>query len=453
MPLLKAETLCRCFHRFRTFLLAFLLMAAPAKLLMAQSSVTAPAGYEPCASSASGMKPVIPSFSVQNTLNALYKPAAGSPVMVSVHRGYWQNAPENSMSALYAAAANGFPISEADVYQTQSNGQVVLSHDNDVARTTTGTGLISGMSAKTYTSLFLRDRHGCPTNEHPVTLQDALNDLFVNQQVYVEDGELYGEVLVLDIKSSSASAMYQSLLEAINEWEENGIVGYGPVQSVIFKVPMYFSGQPVMPTPEDCDSKGNCGYDKFIDDIKALVGDNISIPNMIYVLYAPSSIDPTDPYFQNYDDQPWTYSGGGTLGFETHERYINDQATAIRQYLQKEGRAVGTFSADNMFPEGEPYLNVCCTHFNLNFDPSISPPQPGCLSAGFQKCFDERVRWDLLSQLDAGLITTERPTDVKAYFAALGEEGSVTQITAISLPPPSSATCGDPGTSSDALCQ
>ena len=128
------------------------------------------------------------------------------------------------------------------------------------------------------------------------------------------------------------------------------------------------------------------GNEKFIDDIHAKTGGPPVNPNMIYVLYAPNSSDPSDSYFQDYDAQPWSYGNGGTLGFETHERYSNDQLTPMRMYLQKEGRAVGGFSADDMFPEGEPYLNICCTYFNLDL---TSPPQPGCLTAGFQKCFDE----------------------------------------------------------------
>ena len=439
MPRMKVHPLCG-WAALRCLLVLMLLATdAPGKPLWAQSAGSAPT-YQSCASSAVGLAPFQGSFpEVEQTLTALYKPAAGSTVMLSAHRGFWQNAPENSMSAIYDAVRHKFPISEVDIYQTANNGTVVLSHDNDVARTTTGTGQVTSMTAASYVGLYLRDRHGCPTNEHPVALTGALNDLFVNQQVYYDptDDEVYGEVTILDIKASTAAAMYQTLLEAITEWDDTPLSNFGVSPSVVFKVPMYVGGTAVMPTPSQCNAANHCGYEKFIDDIHAKTGGPPVNPNMIYVLYAPNSSDPSDSYFQDYDAQPWSYGNGGTLGFETHERYSNDQLTPMRMYLQKEGRAVGGFSADDMFPEGEPYLNICCTYFNLDL---TSPPQPGCLTAGFQKCFDERVRWDYqVKTVGVGLLTLERPGDASNYLLGLSAPSPSSSADSTAAPPADTA--------------
>lgn len=69
---------------------------------------------------------------------------ASAAVIPIAHRGYSTAAPENTLSAIRAAA--GFVTGcEFDVRQT-ADGQLILMHDADVARTTDGSGNVSSMT-------------------------------------------------------------------------------------------------------------------------------------------------------------------------------------------------------------------------------------------------------------------------------------------------------------------
>lgn len=399
------------------------------------ASVTAPSGFQPCADSASSTPPPAETspYTVDDTLNAMHTPSTSvSAVTFSAHRGFWQNAPENSMTAIYEGIRNHIRVNEVDVFDT-SDDRPVLSHDNDIARTTTGTGLISSLLVNRYLSYSLRDRHGCPTNENPVTLASAISNLVNSGQIYVDDDrELAGSVLVIDVKGATASAVYENLLDSIAAWENNGgVVNYGVAEAFVFKVPLSLGSAQVMPNSTTCNKSGHCGYYKFLDDIGAKLGtQNFATPNMVYVLYAPANIDPNDTYVKEYE-VAWRPRQGGTLAMETHERYLNDQMTPMRQYLTSIGLGINSFSPDNFFPEGDPSGNICCKLFNMSLS---ATPQPDCLSGGVGSCFDERVRWDFQLQtgnVNADFLTLERPLDAQNYVRALTNPTSPA-----SLPPP-----------------
>jgi glycerophosphoryl diester phosphodiesterase len=61
------------------------------------------------------------------------------------HRGNPTNAPENSISSYRIAYENGADIVETDVYLSK-DGEVVVMHDSDISRTTTGTGNIESLT-------------------------------------------------------------------------------------------------------------------------------------------------------------------------------------------------------------------------------------------------------------------------------------------------------------------
>ncbi len=399
------------------------------------ASVTAPSGFQPCADSASSTPPAADSspYTVDDTLTAMHTPSTSvGAVTFSAHRGFWQNAPENSMTAIYEGIRNHIRVNEVDVFET-SDDLPVLSHDNDIARTTTGTGLISSLSHNQYLSYYLRDRHGCPTNEDPVTLAKAISNLIGTGQIYVDDDqELAGSVLVVDVKGTTASAVYENLLDSIAVWENNGVlINYGVAEAVVFKVPLNLGLAQVMPNRDTCDKSGKCGYYKFLDDIGAKLGtQNFARPNMVYVLYAPANTDPNDTYVEEYE-VAWKPRQGGTMAFETHERYLNDQMTEMRQYLASIGLGINSFSPDNFFPEGDPSGNVCCKLFNMSLSAAT---QPDCLNGGVGSCLDERVRWDfqlLTNNVNADFLTLERPLDAQNYVRAI-----TNPTTPLSVPPP-----------------
>ncbi|MCD8027415.1 MAG: glycerophosphodiester phosphodiesterase [Erysipelotrichaceae bacterium] len=63
------------------------------------------------------------------------------------HRGYSAYYPENTMEAFIQAYNKGFDGIETDVHMT-SDGQLVLIHDEDISRTSNGSGYIKDMTLK-----------------------------------------------------------------------------------------------------------------------------------------------------------------------------------------------------------------------------------------------------------------------------------------------------------------
>jgi len=68
--------------------------------------------------------------------------APGLPPFTSAHRGFSTAAPENTMAALEAAWRAGATLAEIDVRLTR-DGELVLIHDRDLARTTDGSGRVA----------------------------------------------------------------------------------------------------------------------------------------------------------------------------------------------------------------------------------------------------------------------------------------------------------------------
>ncbi|MCD7839927.1 MAG: glycerophosphodiester phosphodiesterase, partial [Erysipelotrichaceae bacterium] len=63
------------------------------------------------------------------------------------HRGYSAYYPENTMEAFIQAYNKGFDGIETDVHMTL-DGQLVLIHDEDISRTSNGSGYIKDMTLK-----------------------------------------------------------------------------------------------------------------------------------------------------------------------------------------------------------------------------------------------------------------------------------------------------------------
>ena len=96
-------------------------------------------------------------------------------IWIMAHRGNTLNwsIPENSVSAVKAAIAAGVDIVECDPRLTK-DGQVVVCHDESIARTTTGSGNISDLTLAQIKSFPLRDRNGNETTETMPTLEEFL---------------------------------------------------------------------------------------------------------------------------------------------------------------------------------------------------------------------------------------------------------------------------------------
>lgn len=96
-------------------------------------------------------------------------------VAISAHRG--GPAPgyaENSIETFQHTIANAPALLEVDVTVTR-DGALVLMHDDDVTRTTDGTGAVSAMTLTQFQALRLQDERGATLDHHPPSLRQALD--------------------------------------------------------------------------------------------------------------------------------------------------------------------------------------------------------------------------------------------------------------------------------------
>lgn len=88
------------------------------------------------------------SFSHIPAVRAL-SPAEIDSIILSAHRGFQPEGPENSLLSFEAAGKHGFDYIETDVLMT-SDGELVCIHDSTLDRTTNGSGKVT---AKTYAEI------------------------------------------------------------------------------------------------------------------------------------------------------------------------------------------------------------------------------------------------------------------------------------------------------------
>lgn len=202
----------------RTIFTAFVITLAP--LLHAQQASPVLQGTNP-------------QVSKINTSKLLAVMNHGSPdlVLIAAHRGYWVNFPENSLVALDQAFQAGIETIEIDL-RTTSDGQLVVSHDPDVVKETTGSGQISSMTLSQLQALTLRDRHGNPVpsnlNLHMLSFAEALNLL----QVYSFNG--FGPVIIVDLKDPNPWPAYLAGIQEV----ANLVTDSETRSAVVFKMKM-----------------------------------------------------------------------------------------------------------------------------------------------------------------------------------------------------------------------
>lgn len=96
-----------------------------------------------------------------------------SSVIVVAHRADWRNFPENSLEAIQSSIDMGVDMLELDVQRTQ-DGVLILMHDHNLDRTTTGSGNVADNTWEYVSSLNLKDHQGNVTTYKVPTLEDAL---------------------------------------------------------------------------------------------------------------------------------------------------------------------------------------------------------------------------------------------------------------------------------------
>lgn len=112
-------------------------------------------------------------------------------VLVSAHRGYWADYPENSINAYMMAIEIGADIVEMDVRLTKDK-ELVVFHDACLDRVTTGYGKLREEDWSYVSSLYLKKEDGTITTNKMLTLSEAFD--------YLKDKA----VIAVDIKEVGA---------------------------------------------------------------------------------------------------------------------------------------------------------------------------------------------------------------------------------------------------------
>lgn len=113
---------------------------------------------------------------------------------VCAHRGYWKEAPENSLKAIQQAIDNNIDFIEIDVRMSKDS-KLVLMHNSTVDDTTNGKGKVSEMTLEELKNLYLFF-NGYQTSEKIPTLTEALME--ARGKIYVD----------IDMKISDYRAVY-----------------------------------------------------------------------------------------------------------------------------------------------------------------------------------------------------------------------------------------------------
>ena len=106
-------------------------------------------------------------------LNQVFNPKS-KMVLVTAHRGDWRNTPENSIQALKNCIAMGVDIMELDLKKTK-DGYLVIMHDQDIDRTTTGKGDVADYTLAEIQKFHLRSGSGHPTKHQVPTFKEILS--------------------------------------------------------------------------------------------------------------------------------------------------------------------------------------------------------------------------------------------------------------------------------------
>lgn len=94
-------------------------------------------------------------------------------VFVTMHRGDWRHAPENSVDAIKGSIAMGADVVELDVALTK-DGEYVLLHDGALDRVSNGKGKSQDLTLAEIKKFRLKDDKGKVTDYEILTLKEAL---------------------------------------------------------------------------------------------------------------------------------------------------------------------------------------------------------------------------------------------------------------------------------------
>ncbi len=135
--------------------------------------------------------------------------ASSKTVLVAAHRGAHMDNFENSLESIHKAIALGVDIVELDVRTTKDN-HLVLMHDSNIDRTTTGKGEIKDFTLAELKTFRLKSPYGRISEETIPTFEEALKII-------------KGKIMVdIDIKTDNV----KGLVEIVQKTETNKYVFY-----------------------------------------------------------------------------------------------------------------------------------------------------------------------------------------------------------------------------------
>lgn len=143
-----------------------------------------------------------------------------SSVIVVAHRADWRNYPENSLEAIQSAIDMGVDMLEIDVQRTK-DGVLMLMHDHNLDRTTTGTGNIADTNWEDIAKLNLKDHQGNVTAYKVPKLEDALLMCKDRIMINLDKADRYfDEVFALLEKTGTTNLIVMKGGQSANEVKE-----------------------------------------------------------------------------------------------------------------------------------------------------------------------------------------------------------------------------------------
>lgn len=231
----------------------------------------------------------------------IYNNPANYPnyIMISAHRGYWKDYPENSLPAIQAAIDLGADMVEFDITKSE-DGELYLLHDYGLDRLTTGHGIVrkgEGVTFEYYKywdeikDLKLKTLDGKASGYKLATLREAL--LKCKNKVLVS----------IDKAENIIPQMYYLVKEL------------GMVEQVTFKTKIQF-----FPTP------------KSIEDLVKNQDDKVRLLRM-FTPTVYSDLFETDPQIVN---KMKAFIDAGCTGFEMI--YFKDSDKMLTQSITIDGK-------------------------------------------------------------------------------------------------------------------
>ena len=163
-----------------------------------------------------------------------------SSVIVVAHRADWRNFPENSLEAVQSSIDMGVDMLELDVQRTK-DGVLMLMHDHNLDRMTTGSGNIAETTWEEISKLKLKDHQGNVTPYKVPTLEQVLLACKGKIMINLDKADRYfDEVFALLEKTGTTNLIIMKGGQPANEVREK----FGKYLDKVIYMPVVSVDQP-----------------------------------------------------------------------------------------------------------------------------------------------------------------------------------------------------------------